>query len=416
MPSAVSSPRARVEHRRAEADELLGRHRVGDRDEDPGGERRLGGHQAAPLAALGGGGSPRPALDEVRLEQLELAGLALDALLGLLGRDVPVLDDEAADPPEVDRHERGDERLERRLRVARGDDQVVDDARPEVVGEVERRDRVGHLERGGRGGRDVAADAELRPRRVAEPARLGRQFEDRRDGGRREHPAPRVGEGQRPGVELGQQPERVHLERRRLDDPLEPVGRDVVAAVDRQPVSPGSGWRSRRIVPTTWRNIGPRSAPGSLGSWILAPSRVWQTAKPPVSAEVVIQMSMPNRLMSGRPVVELEVVPDEVARHAEVAADRLADAVAVERPGQRVGDGVGDRAVVLVARVERRHEVVAALEDRPGEQLDPLGHDASAGPSRRRRAPGPRARRRSRRSSAGPRPCRRRRRSPGRSG
>ncbi len=69
-----------------------------------------------------------------------------------------------------------------------------------------------------------------------EPAGLGRQFQDGRDRGRGEHPAPRVGEGQRPGVELGQQPERVHLERRRLDDPLEAVGRDVVAAGDRQPV------------------------------------------------------------------------------------------------------------------------------------------------------------------------------------
>ena len=66
---------------------------------------------------------------------------------------------------------------------------------------------------------------------------------------------------------------------------------------------------------------------------------------------------------------------DEVAADPEVAADRLADAVAVQRPGQRVGDGVGDRAVVLVARVQRRHEVVAALQDRPGEELDPLGHD-----------------------------------------
>ena len=61
-----------------------------------------------------------------------------------------------------------------------------------------------------------------------------------------------------------------------------------------------SGWAaaSRRIVPTTWRNIGPRSEPGSFGSWTFAPSRAWQTAKPPVSADVVIQMSMPNLLMS----------------------------------------------------------------------------------------------------------------------
>ncbi len=33
-----------VEHRGAEPDQLLGRHRVGDGDEDPGGERRSG-HQ-----------------------------------------------------------------------------------------------------------------------------------------------------------------------------------------------------------------------------------------------------------------------------------------------------------------------------------------------------------------------------------
>ena len=93
-----------VEHRGAEADELLGGHRVGDRDQDPGGEGRLGGHQVG-LA---------PALDEVRLQQLELARLALDALLGLLGGHRAVLDDEARHPPEVDRHERGDDRLERR--------------------------------------------------------------------------------------------------------------------------------------------------------------------------------------------------------------------------------------------------------------------------------------------------------------
>ena len=49
-----------------------------------------------------------PALDEVRLEQLELARLPLHALLGLVGRHLAVLDHEAADPPEVDRDERGD--------------------------------------------------------------------------------------------------------------------------------------------------------------------------------------------------------------------------------------------------------------------------------------------------------------------
>ena len=75
------------------------------------------------------------------------------------------------------------------------------------------------------------------------------------------------------------------------------------------------------------------------------------------------------------PVVEREVVLDEVAADPEVAADRLPDPVAVEGPGQRVGDGVRDRAVVLVAGVERRDVVVAALDDRAGEELDPLGDD-----------------------------------------
>ena len=192
---------------------------------------------------------------------------------------------------------------------------------------------------------------------------------------RGEHPPPRVGEGQRAGVELRQQPQRVDLERRRLDVPLEAVGRDVVAAGDRRASASALSRAIVSSVPTTWRNIGPRSEPGSLGSWILAPSRVWQTANPPVRAVVVIQMSMPKRDTSGVQLSCVQVVADQVAADAEVAADRLADAVPVQRPRHRVGDGVGDRAVVLVAGVERRHEVVAALEDRAGQQLDPLRDD-----------------------------------------
>ncbi len=68
-------------------------------------------------------------------------------------------------------------------------------------------------------------------------------------------------------------------------------------------------------------------------------------------------------------------MPDEVARDAKVTADRLADPVAIQRPGERVGDRVGDRAVVLVARVQRCDEVVATLEDRPRQELDPFGDD-----------------------------------------
>ena len=326
-----------------------------------------------PAGAVGGA---VPALDEVRLEQLELAGLALDALLGLVGRDVAVLDDEPADPPEVDRHER---RRRASRSAGRSDGrrqhEVVDDPRPEVV-------RGSGRPLAPRPSRAVVAEADDRRRRCrAWPAprrpacRPRGEVQDRLGVVRREHPPPRVGEGQRAGVELREEPERVHLERRRVDDPLEAVGRDVVAAADRRASGRRAPTASRRIVPTTWRNIGPRSAPGSLGSWTFAPSRVWQTANPPVSADVVIQMSMPNLLTSSVQSSSVEVVPDEVAADPEVAADRLADAVPVQGPRQRVGDGVGDRAVVLVAGVERRHVVVAALEDRAGQQLDPFGDD-----------------------------------------
>ena len=88
-------------------------------------------------------------------------------------------------------------------------------------------------------------------------------------------------------------------------------------------------------------------------------------------------MSIPKRAVSSSKVSQLQVALDEVAANRELAADRLPDARSVQRPGERIGDVVGDGAVVLVARVERRHEVVAALEDRPGQQLDPLGRDAA---------------------------------------
>ena len=68
-------------------------------------------------------------------------------------------------------------------------------------------------------------------------------------------------------------------------------------------------------------------------------------------------------------------MPDEVAGNAEDAADRLPDAHPVEGPRQRVGDVVRDRAVVLVAGVKRGDVVVAALEDRSRQQLDPLRAD-----------------------------------------
>jgi hypothetical protein len=78
-----------------------------------------------------------------------------------------------------------------------------------------------------------------------------------------------------------------------------------------------------------------------------------------------------------RPVVRREVMLDEVAADAEVAADRLADAEPVERSREGIGDGVRDRAVELVARVERGRVVEAALEDGPSQELDPFGSDGA---------------------------------------
>ena len=70
-----------VEHGGAEPDQLLGRRGVGDRDEDPAGSGDFDFTSVAGARLV-------PAVDEVRLEQLELARLALDAVLGLVGRDV----------------------------------------------------------------------------------------------------------------------------------------------------------------------------------------------------------------------------------------------------------------------------------------------------------------------------------------
>ena len=75
------------------------------------------------------------------------------------------------------------------------------------------------------------------------------------------------------------------------------------------------------------------------------------------------------------PVIALRVRGDEVRGHPEVAADGLPDPQAVERARQWVRDGVRDRPVPLVARVQGRDEVVPALEDGAGEQLDPFGTD-----------------------------------------
>ncbi len=176
-------------------------------------------------------------------------------------------------------------------------------------------------------------------------------------------------------MELGQQADRVHLERRRVDDPLEPVGRDVVAAARREPrvrvrrreaqdrahdLAEHRAQVRARVLGVVDLGPEPRLAHREAGGQR-------RGRHPDVDAELADVLG---------PVVQLEVVADEVAADAEVAADRLPDPVPVERSRERVGDGVGDRAVVLVARVQRGHEVVAALEDRARQELDPFRDDA----------------------------------------
>ncbi len=332
-------------------------------------QRRARAHRRGDaLPSVGGGAlapatAASPALDELRLGQLEGACLALHERLGLLGGHLAGLDDEAGDPPEVERHQRRHERARWARPRSGGHGDVVDERAHVSSGKPKSRPRP---RVGGIGARRLASTA--RGGLVGEPrAPAHRRGVERRLAMSRRRST-------RPPANCVEQAARVDLERRRVDEPLEAVDGHVVRAVDLEPASACASV-SRSSVPTTWLNIGPRSAPGSLGSWTLAPSRVWHTAKPPVMAVVVIQMSMPNLADIGRPVVLREVVADEVAADPEVAADGLADAQAVERAGERIGHGVGDGAVPLVAAVERRDEVEAALEDGPGEQLDPLGHD-----------------------------------------
>ena len=114
-----------------------------------------------------------------------------------------------------------------------------------------------------------------------------------------------------------------------------------------------------------------------MASWIFAPRNASQTSKPSASAVVVIQMSIPKRATSLSHTGLLQVVGGKPAREAEVAADRLAHVAAVERARQRVHDRVRDRAVVLVAQVERRHVVEALVQHRAEQELDPAGRDAA---------------------------------------
>ena len=76
------------------------------------------------------------------------------------------------------------------------------------------------------------------------------------------------------------------------------------------------------------------------------------------------------------PDLFLQVAFEQGRRNAEIPADGLADAVAVECPGQVVRDRVGDGTVEFVPQVVRRDEIIP-LRDRFDDVFDPVGGDRS---------------------------------------
>src|SRR5437870_4482336 len=77
----------------------------------------------------------------------------------------------------------------------------------------------------------------------------------------------------------------------------------------------------------------------------------------------------------GRPDALPAPMGGELAGEAEIASDRLAQTHAVQSRRQWECDRVRDRAVVLMARVDGRDEVLTVMEDRSDEVLDPFGRD-----------------------------------------
>ncbi len=67
----------------------------------------------------------------------------------------------------------------------------------------------------------------------------------------------------------------------------------------------------------------------------------------------------------------------QAAGEAEIAADGLANALAVKRAGERINDAVGDGAVKFVALIQRRDKIKAIVENRIKQKFDPFRRDAA---------------------------------------
>ena len=144
----IQHARPAVHQRRADADQFLGGERVGDGNEilDGSGVRVIGPPRRpfGPVGPRPGGrrGSrpaapPRAACSTRYGLRSSNSRACRSTVLGLLFGEVPVLDHQATDAAEVDRDERGHETLEFEVAEADRDEQVVEDASPQVVGEVE---------------------------------------------------------------------------------------------------------------------------------------------------------------------------------------------------------------------------------------------------------------------------------------
>ncbi len=245
--------------------------------------------------------------------------------------------------------------------AACGDGEVIDDARPEVVAEVE----LGVVGTAGRVG----------PRDLVQSRRsLGGEQVQRFHACRRDQRLPGIADGHATACEGRQQPRHIHVQRGWVGVALEAVGRHGMRAAHIEPLLRMLHGQAQHGGDDLAEH-GPEVGAGILGVVDLgAQARLAHGEAtsdglgrhPDVDAELGDVR---------RPVVLVEVVPDEVAADAEVAADGLADTQAVQGPGERIRDGVGDGAVVLVALVERGDVVEAAFQDGSGQQLDPFGHD-----------------------------------------
>ncbi|HEV3011721.1 MAG TPA: hypothetical protein VG499_00450 [Actinomycetota bacterium] len=168
----------------------------------------------------------------------------------------------------------------------------------------------------------------------------------------------------------------------------EPVGGDVGDAVGLGPavdVPPGQGEQAPHDLAEHRAQV----AAGVLGVVQLGPEHALADAEALAQGDRGHPDVDPEAGHVGAPHLLAGPVGGQPAREAEVAADRLAQPPPVQGGGQREGDRVGDGAVQLVPGVQRGDQVVAVLQDRPDQPVDPGRADRAQVGVQHRAAPGP---------------------------